>query len=94
MSSSDYPPLTPEELARQLANERANVAVLVEALQPFARAAQAIDAIDPGFPDEGAALRASFDFWVKNADGERRESVRMRDFRKALAALSSVEGGR
>lgn len=73
------------------------VEMAVKALEPFAKAAMGIKAFDPDFPLDGAALRASFD-WYDKCQGEalKRNSVRLHDINFAAethAALTAALGG-
>ena len=68
-----------------------------KALEPFAKAAMGIKAFDPDFPLDGAALRASFD-WYDKCQGEalKRHSVRLQDINFAAethAAITAALGG-
>ena len=61
---------------------------LEEGLRPFAKAAAGVEAFDPEFPMEGAALRASFDWYDKAQGGSlKRDSVRRADIERARALL-------
>ena len=63
-----------------------------EALRPLAAADEAIDEIDPDFPSDGAALRASFDFYTTHVKHpESRDSVRRSDIRRAGIAFKQIE---
>lgn len=55
-------------------------------LEPFARVAEVVEQFDPDFPDNGAALRASFD-WFDSRLGEH-QSLRFSAFRAARAYLT------
>jgi len=68
-----------------------------KALEPFANAAMGIKEFDPDFPLDGAALRASFD-WYDKCQGEalKRNSVRLQDINFAAethAAITAALGG-
>jgi hypothetical protein len=81
------------QAADTLARLEAERRELVEALEPFAKAAMGVEVFDPGFPMDGAALRASFD-WYDKAQGEplKRHSVRRADLERARAALAHTGG--
>ena len=68
-----------------------------KALEPFAKAAMGIKEFDPDFPLDGAALRASFDWYDKCQGKElKRNSVRLQDINFAAethAALAAALGG-
>ena len=69
---------------------------VLQALKPFANADMGVTALDPDFPPDGAALRASFD-WYDKTQGEtlKRHSVRRRDIAFAaetFAALTAALG--
>lgn len=75
-----------------LSAAEARIERLEAALEPFKRAADAIDALDPSFPDHAAACRASFDYYQRhvgrdNSEEVTRHSVTAGDFRRARAAL-------
>jgi hypothetical protein len=64
--------------------EEPTEAMLLEALEPFAKAVEAIEVHDPDYPPHGAVLRASFDFWARhpglnNDELVMRDSVRFSD---------------
>jgi len=63
-----------------------------DALEPFAKAAMGVDAFDPDFPSDGAALRASFD-WYDKAQSEplKRHSVRRSDLDTARHAIAQID---
>jgi len=80
---------------------RAQVAALIASLEPIERAVEAIESVDPLCPDECAALRANFDYWMRNLGRDNSEEVnrdsvrfgdlkRLRDLRRA--ALAATEG--
>jgi hypothetical protein len=69
------------------------IEALEVALKPFASASEAIDAQDPGFPDDGCALRPSFDWYTRDEQGQRTyNSVRAKDLRLARATLAGGDG--
>jgi hypothetical protein len=80
MTSKSYPALDAEELARQLAAERAVVAELVEALEPFA---EMLGYEDPIGVDDKVTVQSgpTIDHTIKGAD-----ILRLR------AALAKIEG--
>ena len=82
------------EINRELSQRlRAENEKLREALKPFARAAAAAD--DAHFPDEGAVLRASLD-WFERSDTSPqsyRVALLARDIRRARAALEGGSSG-
>lgn len=80
--------------ADEIAALRERVAALEGALKPFAKAAAGVAAFDPDYPMEGAALRASFD-WYDKAQSEplKRHSVRRSDLEHARAILAHPKQG-
>lgn len=71
--------------------EREALAIAENALEVFAEASRAIDTHDPGFPDHGAALRASFDYYTRhlgegNSEEVTRHAVTRSDIRRAAEA--------
>lgn len=81
------------EAADQLSALRERVEALEGALRPFANAAAGVAAFDPDYPMDGAALRASFD-WYDKAQSEplKRHSVRRSDLERARAILAQHGG--
>ena len=70
-----------------------------EALEPFARAGECLDAYDPDFPDNAAILRASADLFMRvhgkhdaEAVGDLNKPLVAGDLRRARAALQSTGG--
>jgi len=57
---------------------------LVAGLKPFAMAFDAVQKIDPHYPDDAAVLRASHDYWTREGGG----NVRQSDLRKAAALIT------
>jgi hypothetical protein len=92
----DWPCTTdmPDALAR-IAELEAEVAAAREALEPFAKAAMGVETFDPDYPMDGAALRASFDWYDKAQGGPlKRHSVRRSDLARARAFLArNTDGG-
>lgn len=85
---SSLGPYGDEEPVRERADHSALLREMVEALEPFANAAAGVQAFDPDFPMEGAALRASFDWYDKiQSEPLKRHSVRRSDLENARAAL-------
>ena len=63
-----------------------------EALKPFVRALDALEAVSDSYPNDMAILRASFDYYTRhlgfnNDEIVERDSVRLSDLRRARAAL-------
>jgi hypothetical protein len=63
-------------------------------IEPFAKAADAIDKHDEEWPDEGACLRPSFDWWAREGDKRAATTAdlrRLRDLFNRLAAIRSLK---
>jgi hypothetical protein len=82
-------------VAARIAELEAEVAAAREALEPFAKAAMGVETFDPDYPMDGAALRASFDWYDKAQGGPlKRHSVRRSDLARARAFLArNTDGG-
>lgn len=77
---------------------------LLRAVEPFARAFDAADKLDPAFPESGAVLRASYDFAaaVDGVDIElpqeeylaqvRKQAITRADLRRLTEAFRAVQG--
>lgn len=97
-SHDHYCPNCDRSIHGDLFTDAANaLATLQQALEPFARAAECLDAYDPGFPDDAAILRASADVYVRfhgrpNAEtvGELNKPLVAGDLRRAAAALKAL----
>lgn len=70
----------------------------LEALEPFARAAECLDAYDPDFPDDAAILRASADWFMRThqTDAETASDLNKPlvagDLRRAAALHAKLRG--
>lgn len=82
------------ELADEITALRARVAELEAGLMPFASAAAGVSAFDPDYPMNGAALRASFDWYDKTQNEPlKRHGVRRFDLENARALLAQQGTG-
>ena len=85
-------------LRAALAERDALLAKAGEVLEPFAKADEAISQHDPDFPDHGAALRASFDWFVMWDSGPytaeaalKRRGCTRGDLRRAASLASELK---
>lgn len=76
--------------AEEMAQRAEGLVDAIAALEPFSKAVAAIAKHDPGYPENGAALRASFDYWA--ADGARR-CVTLADLRRAAEVHDRFTSG-
>jgi hypothetical protein len=79
----------------QIETLRTQIAKAKAALEPFVRALDSIESVDPLCPDRMAALRAAFDYYTRhlgenNDEIVERESVTVGDFRRARAVLQEI----
>jgi hypothetical protein len=78
-------------LKARIATLEAKLARAREALEPFAKAALGVETFDPDFPADGAALRASFDWYDKvQSEPLKRHSVRRSDLDRANQILTEL----
>ena len=83
------------EAYAKLVAQSALIEKAVEALGPIVRAIDACEAADGNLPDEMAALRASFDYFVRHCGEDNdeiveRDSVRVSDLRKCRAVSAAL----